>query len=280
MRRKSLSLIFIILVCTLVGKNDASARPDTPADPVLDSVEVISLQRYDFGTPNPHASDNLVEKRSKSAFSDTLHRIEVADIPNEDTDEYATMTLSDEEVNYAVGQIPYQEDVTPSGGRIYVVPIMVSPALDYLPPVSLQYNSQSGNGLCGYGWNIGGLSAITLTDKNLYYNGVVAPASLDDPESVYSLDGVPLVQNEDSVMVSEYPLKTAQGHILVKKHMCDDNIGYFTVLYPDGSKATFGKDTNTENRSVYPITFREDKDGNQLYYYYYWKHHTTWKTLF
>ncbi len=143
-------------------------------------------------------------------------------------DAYPVMALSEDDTEYAVGQIPYQEDVTPYGGRMYNVPVMITPLAKFSPQISLQYNSQAGNGLAGYGWNIGGLSSITIANKNLYYNGKVAPANINDLNAVYSLDGLPLVRNDDAT--SEYFLETAKGHIIVKENMSGDFIKYFTVL--------------------------------------------------
>ncbi len=181
-------------------------------------------------------------------------------------DAYPVMALSEDDTEYAVGQIPYQEDVTPYGGRMYNVPVMITPLAKFSPQISLQYNSQAGNGLAGYGWNIGGLSSITIANKNLYYNGKVAPANINDLNAVYSLDGLPLVRNDDAT--SEYFLETAKGHIIVKENMSGDFIKYFTVLYPDGSKATYGMTSNTSAKAVYPITLWEDKFGNQIIYDY------------
>lgn len=45
-------------------------------------------------------------------------------------------------------------------------------------------------------------------------------------------------------------------------------IKYFTVLYPNGTKATYGFTNNTSAKLDYPITLWEDKLGNRIEYSY------------
>lgn len=259
----------VTLTCIFAGKSYASAQIDTALVAAGDPIEVVPLQKFDFGAPNPNADNSKIAQpidylKTASAEEIQQARIE-ATILNENSN-YRIMALSEDDAEYAVGQIPYQEDVTSSGGRMYNVPIMITPLAGFAPQISLQYNSQAGNGLAGYGWNIGGLSSITISNKNLYYNGKVAPANINDLDAVYSLDGLPLVLNDDTA--SEYLLETAKGHIIVQQRLSGDFIRYFTALYPDGSKAIYGMTSNTSAKAVYPITLWEDKFGNQIIYDY------------
>lgn len=98
------------------------------------------------------------------------------------------------------------------------MPIVVSPLSKFPPNISLTYNSQAGNGVAGYGWNISGLSSISLINHNLYYHDKVQAANLTNTNGVYALDGNPLVTNDDPTLSNEYALETARGHILVKRH--------------------------------------------------------------
>ena len=269
---KAMSLSVMVLACIFAGRDNAFAQVDTTLVTSSDSIEVVMpLQKFDFGIPNPNADKTKIEPVIdflKAATSEEIQQASLEATLLTGNDDYSVMTLSDDNTEYAVGQIPYQEDITPYGGRIYNIPIMVSPMSDFPPQISLQYNSQAGNGLAGFGWSIGGLSSITLTNKNQYYHGTVAPATLSGTNGAYLLDGVPLVQNDDSSLSSEYQLETAKGHILVKKHMSASAVCYFTVLYPDGSKATYGMTSNTSAKTVYPITLWEDRLGNQIVYNY------------
>lgn len=166
-----------------------------------------------------------------------------------------------------VGSIPIREGVSPMGARTYDIPIMTAADCKLSPNVSLTYNSQSGNGVAGYGWNVMGGSAITVTNKSIFYDGEVGPVNIASPaDCVFSLDGMRLVENLG--LLYEYDYETSQGYILVKKHMAGDNIAYFTVAYPNGNTATFGFTDNIDTQPVYPITELRDTKGHLVNFLY------------
>ena len=168
---------------------------------------------------------------------------------------------------YAVGSIPIQESVSPSGARIYNIPITTAQGFNLMPTISLVYNSQSGNNVAGYGWAIGGLSSITVRNANPYYDNLNEGGIYDSATAKYALDGNPLVTSEKEV--ANYTLETARGNILVRKYSFSSGAArYFTALYPDGSTAQFGYQTATTPDCTYPITLLVDKDGNTISFNY------------
>jgi RHS repeat-associated protein len=97
-----------------------------------------------------------------------------------------------------VGAIPGQFDVSPLGAATYAIPIEVPAGINGMQPnISLVYNSQAGNGIAGWGWNIGGLSMISRVTKNLYYDGVVGKIDWTK-ESSLALDGQRLIKISDT----------------------------------------------------------------------------------
>lgn len=246
-----------------------------------DSVVTYKPKFFDFGPLNPGKPDMLkhllendplasgkdMDALRKGAFERDLQTMH-ASAPRMRTMSAASAPAGLDKT-LPVGKIPVQEGVTPTGARTYSIPITTAPALDFTPQISIVYNSQSGQGLAGYGWNISGLSAITITNKTQYYNGTAAPANYKDTDAVYSLDGMPLVKNSKAALSDEYQLETARGHVVVKKHISNGKVSHFTVLYPDGSRATFGQDGYSgELRYSYPITRIEDVRGHSIVFKY------------
>ncbi|MCQ2142742.1 MAG: hypothetical protein MJY56_01600, partial [Bacteroidales bacterium] len=173
---------------------------------------------------------------------------------------------------YAVGEIPIHEGVTPTGARTYQIPITTASEYKFIPSVSLAYNSQAGEGWAGYGWDIQGLSSIILVNKNMYYHGTAKGANVNDTDAVFALDGVPIVRN--TILFSLYPsfpLITASGNILVCPNYND--LGYvdsFTVKYPNGTTAQFGNGTGADyDMPSYPITEITDLEGRKIIFEYY-----------
>ena len=173
--------------------------------------------------------------------------------------------------SYSVGAIPLQEGTSPVGAKTYQVPIAVAGGLKFTPSISLCYNSQAGDGVVGYGWSIAGYSSITLVNKNVYYHGKNEGAVASNTDAVFSLDGVPLVQNTQSGTKDAYPLITATGNILVCPNKSSSGYVYsFNVRYPDGSTAVFGNGASSasRNKARYPIDQMTDRDGNKITYQY------------
>ena len=172
-----------------------------------------------------------------------------------------------EKGNHYVGKIPFTEGVTPTGGKTYAVPIVTAPCKGQAPQVTIAYNSQGGNGTAGYGWNVTGASAINVVGKTIHYDGQTAAVDLSNPaECAFALDGVRLVRNAGTL--TQYDYETSQGFVLVKKHLVNGGIAYFTVAYPNGNTATFGFKNNTKTQHVYPITELVDRNGYRIDFEY------------
>ena len=79
--------------------------------------------------------------------------------------------------------------VSPTGAATYSVAIEAPKGVgDLIPTVGITYNSQSGNGLVGFGCNITGLSAITRGTKTIAHDNTVKGISFDNNCALY-LDG-------------------------------------------------------------------------------------------
>lgn len=98
-----------------------------------------------------------------------------------------------DEDDVAVGAIEGFVDISALGGATYSIPIQVPDGIDGVQPnLSVVYNSQGGNGLLGWGWNLGGLSAITRVGQTNYHDGNTTGISFDYHDR-YALDGQRLI---------------------------------------------------------------------------------------
>ena len=88
-----------------------------------------------------------------------------------------------------VGAIDGVFDVSDLGGANYTVPIKVPEGLNGVQPnLSLNYSSQSGNGILGIGWSVLGASAITRIGENIYNDNKTSGVSIDNSDK-FALDG-------------------------------------------------------------------------------------------
>ena len=167
--------------------------------------------------------------------------------------------------DYSVGRIPFTESMSPTGGVIITVPVMTAP-LHGAPEVALMYNSQSGPGVAGYGWNVVGASSVSLAGKSIHYDGVASSpdTTLNSLNAVFALDGVRLVANDNNNM-SSYEWVTAQGFIYVKR--TSSGGANFEVVSPDGTRATYSTRSSTAPIASW-ITTKTDSDGYVTSYTY------------
>ena len=255
----------------------AGASAETRTNKIMDKQSVID------SIVKPEK--NLVIEREVTPKGDTIYRYKYQAVDLGPIEDKAPTILYKEEPkralrsampalqsiaekgNHYVGKIPFTEGVTPMGGKTYAIPILTAPCKGQAPQVAIAYNSQGGNGTAGYGWNVTGASAINVVGKTIHYDGQTAAVDLSKPaECAFALDGVRLVRNTGTL--TQYDYETSQGFILVKKHLSNGEIAYFTVAYPNGNTATFGFKNNTKTQPAYPITEMVDRNGYKINFEY------------
>ena len=62
----------------------------------------------------------------------------------------------------------------------------------FAPSLSLTYSSNNGNGIAGYGWDIGGVSVVTRSPKTYYHDGTCTGVDLTSTDR-FSIDGQRLI---------------------------------------------------------------------------------------
>ncbi|MDR2040619.1 MAG: FG-GAP-like repeat-containing protein, partial [Bacteroidales bacterium] len=186
--------------------------------------------------------------------------------------------------NSAVGITAGAFNVSATGAATYSIPIAVPPGINGLQPsLAIVYNSQSGNGVAGWGGSLAGTSAITRVPKSKYYDqtaeGLTYLADVG-----YALDGQRLVLSSGTAGQNGAIYHTeADPFTKITLHGSAAN-AWFEVVTKDGMKYYYGGVGNSDGRHVYYDTsnpsntvtkvygwhldYVEDPAGNYMNYYY------------
>lgn len=184
-----------------------------------------------------------------------------------------------------VGAIGGTVDVSALGGATYTIPIQVPEGLGGIQPnLSITYNSQSGNGLLGWGWNLGGMSAITRVGRTLYHDDEVCGVNFDYRDR-YALDGQRLMLINGAYGGNGAEYKTeVDGMSRIVSHTegrYADGPAYFTVYTPEGLTLYYGWDKSGDDNAriiwekdgvkkvvLWLLKRVEDQNGNYMVYNY------------
>lgn len=147
--------------------------------------------------------------------------------------------------------------VSESGSLNYMLPFEVLKGVNnFQPNFALAYNSQSGNGQAGWGWNIVGISSITQGGKSKEIDGITIGPQFDNDDPFY-LDGQRLIKKSSSVFETEKFSK-----IKITKYTSGDFS--FIIKYPDGKIAKY-KEISTRQHYISTLI---DPIGNEIHYFY------------
>lgn len=190
------------------------------------------------------------------------------------------------EEKVVVGAIGGTVDVSGLGGATYTIPIQVPEGLGGIQPnLAINYNSQSGNGLLGWGWTLGGLSAITRVGTTLYHDGFVHgvcfSTNFNDREGLdrFALDGQRLMVVNglpDGADGTEYRTEIDQMAKVVS-YSCDTTFGpaYFKVWFSNGNIAYYGSKWHSRiglqqhnDVCLWLLDSVVDRDGNYMSFRY------------
>ncbi|THU34988.1 hypothetical protein FAM09_23670 [Niastella caeni] len=207
---------------------------------------------------------------------------------------YVTVTVSNPAVTYTtpytssnftksidlskpVGTVSGTSGTTAAGGATYSIPIYTPPGANGIQPsVSVVYNSMSGNGNVGLGWNISGLSAITRFGKNMYHNGVVAPVSYTNQDG-FSLDGARLnaISGTYGAAGTVYATEREVFFKIISYGSSANNPDWFKVTTKDGTIMEYGNTTDSRMRTdnganvmVWRLNKIIDINGNYISFKY------------
>ncbi len=190
-------ILFITILCVI--ENSYGVKNMEISTPVTTSQTHAAR---DYIRLKPGFSFNSTGNKAFRAYIDE-HLLEPASLLTGPA--YPNRSLN---TSYAVGTIAGEASVSPTGAAIYQIPIEVMPGTGGIQPnVSVVYNSQSGNGVVGYAWNLGGISAITRTGKTLYHDGSISGLQLTNSDNLM-LDGQRLMRASGSNLLASSTYRT------------------------------------------------------------------------
>lgn len=141
---------------------------------------------------------------------------------------------------HQVGSTTINFDISPTGAATFNIPLTVAKGHNGMQPnISITYNSQSDNGVVGYGCSITGLSVISLVPGDIYHDGKATGLKWDGTDK-FSIDGqrLMLISGEQGQEGSTYRMEfDPMSEITIKK----GNQGlYFHIATADGRIITYG----------------------------------------
>lgn len=176
-----------------------------------------------------------------------------------------------------VGAMGGSFGVSPLGGATYSIPIEVPVGVGgAAPQLSITYNSQAGNGLCGYGANLSGFSSITRAPKDAYHDNAAQGIKYLADDALY-LDGTRLLLSSGTAGQdgSIYNPESDPFTKVITHGTCisSSNNIWFEVQSSDGmvywytTQLSYNKGSSQRIHSWY-LTRAIQPAGNYVEYYY------------
>lgn len=179
-----------------------------------------------------------------------------------------------ENLNSGIGETLGTLSVSLSGAANYDIPIAVPPGINGVAPkISLSYSSHSGNGIAGYGWDVKGVSVISRIAATKYHDNIIDGVDFDAYDR-FALNGKRLILKSGTYGANgaEYETENYSNLRIISHGVSPFGASYgpsyFTVLYPDGSKAKYGHTNDSRTHGSYAITYWENPQGVRINYEY------------
>ncbi|MBR9845305.1 MAG: hypothetical protein GYB35_03945 [Algicola sp.] len=166
--------------------------------------------------------------------------------------------------------------VSPSGGARYNIPLTLPPGIkEMVPNVSISYNSQSSNGLAGWGWNITGISTISRLPSSQFHDGEIDGVNFNSKDR-FALDGQRLILKSGTGTYgadnSEYQTENYSNLkiLAIGTSTYGSSYGplYFKVISPDGTISWYGQSGNSRGKLEWALNMSKDPQGNYIEYRY------------
>lgn len=182
--------------------------------------------------------------------------------------------------NHATINLSGKSSVTSNGVYHYELEIDKPKGVNnFTPNLTLDYNSSAGDNILGTGWSLSGLSMISRTNRNYYYDSKNSHVDFTSNDA-FDLGGQRLQVKfgSNGGNGTEYELES-ENFISIKSFgSYNGQINspeYFEILYNSGEKHTYGRYNrstiaNQANSAIYGwyLSRVEDINGNYIDYIY------------
>jgi len=151
-----------------------------------------------------------------------------------------------------VGRTGGEFSASASGAATYTIPIEVAAGRSNLKPeIALTYDSQSGDGLAGIGWQLSGLSAITRCGLTPAVDGKFQGVRFTS-EDRFCLDGQPLILVSGTYggNYAEYRTEVHGYQKIVSYGSLGSGPSVFLVSQPNGLQYFYGNDADSRIEAV------------------------------
>ncbi len=173
------------------------------------------------------------------------------------------------------GQLKGELTVTPTGSAVYSVPLFVAPGTNGMQPkLNLIYNSQAGNGLAGWGFDVDAVSTIKRVGKDRYHDNVNEKFQFTNFDKL-SFDGERLIVVEGVEGLDGAIYQTQSDNAKKVYPMFSTPKGYqwFRVEYKDGKIVEYGRTQDSRQTLkngvvAWYINKVTDANGNYVDYDY------------
>lgn len=176
-----------------------------------------------------------------------------------------------------VGSTKGELKVTELGEATYTLPISIPKGVNnFQPSLSINYNSNSGNGIIGWGCNVGGLSIITRGARDIYHDGTASGVKHQDNDA-YFLDGkrLILVSGNEGAIGAVY---SPEGEPTTQVEICQNGSERcFKVYTSDGIVYSYGYTLASQQKytingvtktNAWYLSEALDMNGNFITYIY------------
>lgn len=227
-------------------------------------ISTINAQNHQFDLPIKGLKEINCDK-SSSLFNKSIN--------NTITSNSNSPTGNSPEIGNTTGEL----SVNLSGGATYNIPIIVPPGINNVTPnISLNYNSQSGNGIVGYGWNLAGISSISRVAATKYHDNFIDPVDFNNLDR-FAIDGQRLfIKNgttgnygqNGTIYETENFSNIKITSFGVHPNGSSYGPAYFVVQYPDGSIAEYGNSSDSRTITEWSLTFWQNPQGARITFNY------------